>query len=1023
MTRTSKLSVETHAVLTAMLLIVASAPSSRAASEGADIVFGGCGAGPGQFEELQDIAFGPGDSLYVLEGRREEKGALKGNCRVQIFQPDGKFVSQFSIADDALGDRDRPRRLAVDASGRVWVTRPEADSVRVYGPEGERWREFSVPGAMAVTTWRQGDLERIVAIGSTRRVIDRKWSDVGGDELFVFQPDSGTDAARVPLQRKLTEVVDMTSDRAGSLYVLAATNQLYAFSPKGRLLASMGSSSRTRNPDGSELIHSVSVDSRGFIYSVTWGNPSWIVRFSPDSTKVWRREGQYKWADAWGPHSRYTPLAIDSQDRLWVASTAENTGNPRAHASPSVMRLREDFLEEDGGKKVVVRDGRLLGFSPDLASTLPYDVAYGPGDIPMRFSVAPAMRRIRSVDVAWKAVGFTGASVGEGRFSMPLTDGVAATNCFSFRPPALGWYTVSAEIRNAGALLQAIGHHVVVTREYPGLPKLAEGESSGGWEDAPRQRFSGLPTMRLHVTDSVQSQDKLDVDIEQARRYGATCFVQISDKRHCTPENVRALVTRFKGRVPCWEFVNEPNFSMSPEDCAKMFAELHPLVKEIDPDAQVLGPAVCGISLGWHERFFKAGGGAFVDVLSVHDYEGHETIDPVHWRWKFPALRSLAEKYGCGDKPIWQTERCITGVRGNQFLGPAQAVRLTLHRDLLESLGIPPRHNSQYYLSQGGYAPVPAYIWSRSGPHPAVAALRVRHALTEGAGLHYSRAFDFGPQGNTLFMGLLYEGENEGVAILRNFGLPESEPMALSVTGGASELALFDAFGNAASVPVRDGIACVDVPQMPVYIRLEKGQGLSVPRYDFGTNLAFNAAFAYSGTTERDLALLNNGILETTHAESPHGGTDGKQIWLGRIETDASGKAVPETLDILLGAKRTVNAVLLHGSRADNPFTALLDYDLLYRDGDRWVELTRIRSRHPASDEVETAQSRANTWILDDNLHLDRFAPVATDALRIIVRRTTHGFFPDAMGLPVETLMPQALMLREVEVFGPPSPR
>jgi len=29
------------------------------------------------------------------------------------------------------------------------------------------------------------------------------------------------------------------------------------------------------------------------------------------------------------------------------------------------------------------------------------------------------------------------------------------------------------------------------------------------------------------------------------------------------------------------------------------------------------------------------------NILSIHDYEGHESIDPAHWRWKIGALRAL----------------------------------------------------------------------------------------------------------------------------------------------------------------------------------------------------------------------------------------------------------------------------------------------------------------------------------------------------------------------------------------------
>ena len=991
---------------------------SQAASQGADITIGGFGSEPGKFVGLVDIAFDAQDNLYTLETRRRsrDKTEWEGNGRIQKFDNAGKFISQYAIADEALGEADMPRRLAVDAKGRAWVTRPSADLVRAYAPDGKPLWDVAVTGAIAVTTWGAPPKQLVVAIGSARRIAGGKWTSSGGESLTVVDPDTGRITGRVPLERTMIDAGDMTADRDGNFYIIAATNQIYKFSTKGRLLRTIGSASKARNSDGSQPLHTVAVDSRGNLYSTAWGNPSLMTRYDAELATVWQREGQYKWADPWGPNGDYTPMAVDGKDRLWVAGVHEGTrGNSRYHPAPSVMRTQADFLQ-DNARGVTKRSARLLGFSPALTTALPYDVAYDLSPVPVEFSVGAATRLVDAIHVNWEVVDFRRQTVGKGAFDMDLVDGVAATNRFDFTPPALGWYTVSAVIEYRGERLRAIGRHVCVTQEYPGMPRLAEGESKGGWTDAPRQVFAGLHNMRLHVTESKDSQDALEAALAQAKQYGATTLVQISDKKHCTPEIVRELVTRFKGKVPGWEFVNEPNFSMSPEDCAQMYRALYPIVKEIDPQAKVMGPVVCGIILPWHERFFKAGGGAFIDILSVHDYEGHESIDPVHWPWKFGALRAMMKEHGCGDKPVWQTERVITGIRGDQFLGPAQAVRTTLHRDLLETLGIPPEHNNHYYLNQGGYSAVPSFLWSQSGPFPGIPALRVRHAMTQGR--RYAGTLDFGALGNRLFMGLRYTSAAGSTVVLRNLGLAKPETMELGISAG-SAVEVVDAFGNRDSLPVKDGKIRLAVPQMPVYLRLARDQNVTAPVYDFGRNLAPRATFVYSGQTDRDYALLNNGVIETTHAGSPVGGTDGKKLWIGKVATDDKGLAVPETLDIVFDSSRTVDTLFLQATRPDNAFTALLDYDVQYRAGGTWIDLAQVRSACPPSDLVETFQSDANTWILDDNLHLVRFKPVAADALRLVVKRTTHGFFPDAVGRPVDKLMAQALMLREVEVFGP----
>jgi len=173
------------------------------------------------------------------------------------------------------------------------------------------------------------------------------------------------------------------------------------------------------------------------------------------------------------------------------------------------------------------------------------------------------------------------------------------------------------------------------------------------------------------------------------------------------------------------------------------------MIKQVDPNAKVVGPSVCGIQLPWYAAFYKAGGGKVVDILSIHDYEGNETISPDHWRWKFAQLRAIMSQYGDGDKEIYQTERAITGVRTHDFIGIQQAIRVTLHNDLLQTLGVPSEHDSHYYLNESGYNGVPAYAWTRSSsPFPTPLAMRTREALIKGK--KYTGTDDFGPSGNLI---------------------------------------------------------------------------------------------------------------------------------------------------------------------------------------------------------------------------------------------------------------------------------
>ena len=98
------------------------------------------GTGHGTFGILRGIAFDDQNFLYVLDGSHYDKAAkaLAGNLLIQKFDGTGKFVSQFSVRDEKLGDKDEPALLAIDANGDIYVTQPAAGAVQRYSETGNR---------------------------------------------------------------------------------------------------------------------------------------------------------------------------------------------------------------------------------------------------------------------------------------------------------------------------------------------------------------------------------------------------------------------------------------------------------------------------------------------------------------------------------------------------------------------------------------------------------------------------------------------------------------------------------------------------------------------------------------------------------------------------------------------------------------------------------------------------------------------------------------------------------------------
>ena len=131
---------------------------------------------------------------------------------------------------------------------------------------------------------------------------------------------------------------------------------------------------------------------------------------------------------------------------------------------------------------------------------------------------------------------------------------------------------------------------------------------------------------------------------------------------------VRALATRYKGRISSYELWNEPNasgyWSGSPQQMVELAAHAYAIIKSIDPSAIVTTPAASSTGWplahdAWLEQYFAAGGGKYADVIAWHGYSGRNdrpALPPEELTDQICALRAVLEKYHLSQLPIWNTE-------------------------------------------------------------------------------------------------------------------------------------------------------------------------------------------------------------------------------------------------------------------------------------------------------------------------------------------------------------------------------
>ena len=97
------------------------------------------GIGPDHFNRPTDIAITPTGEFYVSDGY--------GNSRVLKFSKEGKLLKQWGKKGKGEGEFDLPHAISLDARGRVYVGDRENNRVQVFDADGKFLTQFKESGA------------------------------------------------------------------------------------------------------------------------------------------------------------------------------------------------------------------------------------------------------------------------------------------------------------------------------------------------------------------------------------------------------------------------------------------------------------------------------------------------------------------------------------------------------------------------------------------------------------------------------------------------------------------------------------------------------------------------------------------------------------------------------------------------------------------------------------------------------------------------------------------------------------
>lgn len=568
---------------------------------------------------------------------------------------------------------------------------------------------------------------------------------------------------------------------------------------------------------------------------------------------------------------------------------------------------------------------------------------------------------------------------------------------------------------------------------FPPLPSSSVSTGSHPSYDQPMRGVTGMGVQRLiapNPTDIAGTIVSLNQDVTLDEQfylpydpYRDRQELVMFTKGTTNIDAVRQIVEYFRDRVRNWSPRNEPNFGSNGTNFVPN--ELIPFyntVKSVSPDLNVVAPTIVTINpmpdgLFWIEDFLKAGGANYVDGIS---FQANNAINGDLWlgRTALGALKDVLNKYGAGDKKLWQLEQGAFAAVYGAYQPRLQGRRQMLQTMVYEQLGVPKERNYYFYNRSHGYWDFPSWWINDDGSlNPAGPLMRVWSE--EVYGTRFKEAYDFGALGNNLYIGSLFEGPGKRMAAFQSAGSPDGE-VELLVTGTDS-LLVTKPMGGQFTLDVVDGKAILPVSELPSYVRLPEGVDISVAQIDPRPNLARlpGVSATASGTgvhpinssIPNSITKLYNGKLENwyyTQQSSEH-------PWMDNTPS------FPAWVVINLPSPKEIDTVIVYACPPWQWMGTLIDYELQYDSAGEWVTLEHVQE--PTKTFISytpPVRTNVDSFFSDRWIFQHRFEPVTTSKIRLLVHQASYGGgatkdIPDAGG---QALGISRINLREIEIYN-----
>jgi streptogramin lyase len=260
------------------------------------MTFGSEGIGPGMFTDARSIAVDGEGRIYVGE---------YGSGRIQAFDPEGKFITQW------MADTKMPLRgLAADRKGTVYIAQRGIVS-RYEGATGNMIGQLQFPdgrGFDDIAVTADGGL-----VTAWFRVMNGISYGTSGDNIVRF--DANGRATRIirnaiSAQTESAELeMRIAADGLGNIYALGTfNNAVFKFTPEGKFVNKFGG--KGDQPGQFRSPSAIAVDGQGRVY---------VSDFS--SVHVFDANGRY--INSFKVNGGASGMVFNDKNELFVASRSK----------------------------------------------------------------------------------------------------------------------------------------------------------------------------------------------------------------------------------------------------------------------------------------------------------------------------------------------------------------------------------------------------------------------------------------------------------------------------------------------------------------------------------------------------------------------------------------------------------------------------------------------------------------------------------------------------------------------------